>query len=197
LFECSLCITCSMNCTVVQTWIEAACFIQLLALMVNFVLSCINNLNFIIPSMDCDSSFSDVTGCRLNPWVWISDKRGLLAASSMPPNFRVPGKDGRRLMPVIHRPPVPMAIKYYVTTMPGGCFYGLLLRQENFTRHRSRCEAICGSGGLVPPTLYLVSIWTWSAPRSPIVLPPEKEHPLTFEYEVWWALELDFEFWRR
>jgi hypothetical protein len=46
----------------------------------------------------------------------------------MPPTFRVLGKDGRRLMPVIHRPPVLMPVQYYITTMPRGCIYGLLLR---------------------------------------------------------------------
>jgi hypothetical protein len=58
--------------------------------MVNIVLSSINNLNFIISSMDWDSTVNDVTGYRLNPRVSISDKRGLLAASSIPPTFRVP-----------------------------------------------------------------------------------------------------------
>jgi len=32
----------------------------------------------------------------------------------MPPTFRMLGKDGRSLMPFIHRPPIPMAIKYRV-----------------------------------------------------------------------------------
>jgi len=70
-----------MNSTVVQTWIEA-CFIQLLALMVNIVLSCVNNLNFTVPIMNWDSFVNNVTDYRLNPWVSISDRRGLLAASS-------------------------------------------------------------------------------------------------------------------
>ena len=57
-----------MNSTVVQTWIEA-CFVQLLALMLNIVFSCINNLNFFIPNMNWDSFVHDVTDYSLNPWV--------------------------------------------------------------------------------------------------------------------------------
>jgi hypothetical protein len=46
----------------------------------------------------------------------IRQKRNSSHCLFMPPSFRVLGKDGRSVMPVIHRHPVPMAVKmlYYL-----------------------------------------------------------------------------------
>lgn len=89
-----------------------------------------HNINFIIPHTNRDSCVKDVTGYELNRWVSICGNRGILAASSCLQASECWGKDGRSVMPVIHRHPVPMAVKCYITSMSGGRIHGLLMRHS-------------------------------------------------------------------
>jgi len=83
----------------------------------------------------------------------------------MPPNFRVLGGERWAKIDACHSSSSSAdgyEILYYHHAQ---CMHLWLVAeaQENFTRHCSRCEAICGSGGLVPPTPYIVNRWRWSA----------------------------------
>ena len=151
-----------MNIVVVQTRTEAF-FIQLLALMFNIVLSCIKKLNFIILSMNWDSCANDVTGYTLNPLVSISDKRELLAASSVPATLKSVGERRTKVVACDSSSSSGDGYKIYYHHARWTHLWLVAETQENFTWPCSRCVVIWGSGGLVPTTPYVVSRWRWSA----------------------------------
>lgn len=153
-----------MNSTVMQTWIEACC-IRMVAPAVNIVLCCINNLNFIIPSINWDSCVIGVTGYWLNPRVSVSDirqkktSRCLFHAS----NVRSAGERRAKIDACRHCPPVPMAIKCYITTMPAGRIYGWLLRRRRTSPAPVPSVTSYGAVRFSSTHSYIVGRWRCSA----------------------------------